>query len=89
MLPPHLLGQKMVKVRNRQTTNQETHNPKVNENHKTKHNLLLVQFSVIDVCSEMQKLPLSFREKSEVKISGENRSNRSMVYVYVWYRSFV
>ena len=44
------------------TTNQEMHNHKVNENHKTKHDLLIVQFSVIDVCSEMQKLPLSFGE---------------------------
>ena len=43
---PHLLGRKMVKVRNGQTTNQETHKHKVNENHKTKHNLLIVQFAV-------------------------------------------
>ena len=35
----------------------------MNENHKSKHDLLIVRFSVIDVCSEMQKLPLPFWEK--------------------------
>ena len=36
---------------NGQTTNQEMHNHRVNENHKTKHDLLIVRFSVRDVCS--------------------------------------
>ena len=39
---------------NGQTTNQEMHNRKVNQNHKTKHDLLIVQFWEIDVCSKMQ-----------------------------------
>ena len=59
--PPHLFGRKMVKFRNGQTTNQETHNHKVNKSHETKHDLLIVRFWMIDVCSEMQKLPLPAR----------------------------
>ena len=44
---------------------------RVNQNHKTKQNLLIVRFSVIDVCSEMQKLPLPFWAKPQVKIFAE------------------
>ena len=33
-------------------------NHKVNENHKTKHDALLMRFWVMDVRSEMQELPL-------------------------------
>ena len=57
--------------KNGQPTNQETHNHKVNENHKTKHNLLIVRFSVVDICSKMQKLPLiAFLGKNSVKDFG-------------------
>ena len=50
---------------NGQTTNQEMHNHKVNENHKTKHDLLIMRFWVIEVCSEMQKLPVPFWGKPQ------------------------
>ena len=44
----------LVFFENVQTTNQETHNREVNENHRAKHDSLIVRFRVTDVCSEKQ-----------------------------------
>ena len=45
---------------NGQTINQETHNHKVNENLKTKHDLLIMRFWVRDVCSKCRSCPCLF-----------------------------